>query len=131
VYCTDSSHTLILVVIGTADALAANVVERTREIGTLRAIGYTPGSIAMMVIAQALAIGIVGAGLAVLLGMGMSVAFVEGVLQAILGWQLEVDPTWGAAASAAGLGIVACVLGGLLPAIRAARLSVAEALRYE
>jgi ABC-type antimicrobial peptide transport system permease subunit len=86
---------------------------------------------ARMVVAQALAIGIVGAGFAVVLGVGMSWAFVWGVLQAILGWQLESHFAAAAALSSASLGIAACLLGGLLPAIRASRISIASALRYE
>lgn len=123
--------TIFVVLIGTADGLAANVIERTREIGTLRSLGYRPHSIAAMVLAQAFAIGVVGAVLAVVLGLSMSFVFVEGVLQSILGWQLKVYPTYAAAAGAAALGILACVLGGLVPAIRASRISVVRALRYE
>ncbi|MBM4269957.1 MAG: ABC transporter permease [Deltaproteobacteria bacterium] len=123
--------TVIVVFAGTADALAANVIERTREIGTLRSIGHAPAAIGKMVVAQALVIGIAGAALAAILGVGMGFAFVAGVLQSILGWQLEVYPTFGAPAAAATLGVLACVLGGTLPAIRASRLSIVHALRYE
>jgi putative ABC transport system permease protein len=124
--------TLLVVLIGTADALVASVLERTREIGILRAIGYRPASMGGMVFAQSLAIGVTGACLAVAVGTGMSIAFVLGILPALLGWQqLEVQPTYGILAAVTGLGLVACLAGGLLPAARAARIPVATAIRHE
>ena len=84
-----------------------------------------------MVLAQALAIGAVGAGLAMFLGIAMSYVFVQGMLQAIVGWELEVYPMYAGAAAAAALGIIACLLGGVVPAVRASRISIVAALRYE
>lgn len=123
--------TLVVVLIGTADALAASVIERTREIGILRAIGYRPGAVGAMVLAQSLAIGIAGAGLAIPLGLGMALAFVESVLPSLLGWRLEVQPTYGIVAATAVLGLLACVAGGVLPALRATRIPVAAAIRHD
>jgi putative ABC transport system permease protein len=122
---------LLVVLIGTGDALASNVGERTRELGTLRAMGYTPRALAQMILAQGLAVGVTGSALAVVVGMAMSVAFVSGVLPATLGWQLALDPTYGLAALVAVLGVVASVLGAVLPAVRAARIPVATVLRWE
>jgi putative ABC transport system permease protein len=123
--------TLLVVLIGTADALAASVLERTREIGILRAIGYRPSAMGCMVLAQSLAIGLTGATLAIALGVGMAVAFVGGVLPALLGWRLEVHATYDVIAAAAALGLLACLAGAALPAARAARIPVAAAIRQE
>jgi len=123
--------TIIVVVVGTADALAANVVERTREIGTLRALGYSPTDIGKMVLAQAGAIGLAGSGLAVCLGLALSIAFVEGILEPTIGWNLFGSPSYPTAALVSVLGVGACILGGIPPAIRAARLLIVKALRYE
>ena len=123
--------TLIVVVIGTGDALAASVLERTREIGTMRALGLSPRAIAAQVFAQACAIASVGVGLALLVGYAMSFAFVKGLIPSLLGWQLELDARWQVAALAAALGALACVVGALVPAVRASRMSAVAALRYE
>jgi putative ABC transport system permease protein len=128
---TMSAITIVVVLIGAADALIANVLERTREIGTLRSLGYSPAAIARMVLAQALAIGIVGSGLAVLVGIGTSLAFVEGVLQAILGWQLEMYVRYAVVSAIALMGIMACVVGALIPAVRASKMSIGQALREQ
>jgi putative ABC transport system permease protein len=123
--------TLIVVVIGTGDALAANVLERTREIGTMRALGMAPRDVAAQVFAQAGAIALVGTGLAIVVGYAMSFAFVEGLIPSLLGWQLALDARGRVAAVAVVLGALACVAGAFVPAARASRMSPAAALRYE
>jgi putative ABC transport system permease protein len=122
---------LLVVVIGTADALAASVVERTREIGALRALGLTPRDAAAQVLAQATAIALVGIAVALAVGHAMSFAFVEGLVPSLLGWRLELRASWQVAGVAATLGVIACLLGAFVPAARAGRLSPITALRYE
>jgi putative ABC transport system permease protein len=123
--------TLLVVLIGTGDALAANVRERKREIATLRSIGVGPGAVAGMVLAQALAIGIAGSVLAMVVGIAASYSFVHGVLQGVLGWELQVYPSYGTALIGMAMGISACVIGSIVPALYAARLPISKALRYE
>ncbi|HEY8516717.1 MAG TPA: ABC transporter permease [Candidatus Binatia bacterium] len=123
--------TLVVVLFGSGDALAANVAERAKEIGTLRALGLSSGSITGMVLGQALAIGLVGAALGVAAGWAMSFGFVEGVVRLALGWNVVFDPTYTTALVAALLGIAACLLGAAVPAVRAGRMSAATLLRYE
>lgn len=123
--------TLVVVLVGCGDALAANVLERTRELGAMRALGMSRAQVRLMVLAQALAIGLAGSGLAILVGLALCVAFTEGFTPAVIGWDLEFRPSVGVAFLGAGLGTLACVLGAAVPAERAARLSPAVALRYE
>jgi putative ABC transport system permease protein len=123
--------TLVVVVIGTSDALAANILERTREIGTMRALGLSSLDVGIQVVAQAMAIAAVGTSLALATGYGMSFAFVKGLIPSLLGWQLGLEPTYGLAVIAIVLGALACVVGAVVPALRAARMSPVVALRYE
>lgn len=123
--------TLVVVSIGTSDALAASVVERTREIGTMRALGASARDVAAQVVAQALAIALVGSTLAILVGYAMSFAFVDGLIPSTLGWRLGLRPSVGVAVAAVVLGALACLAGAALPALRAARMPPARALRYE
>jgi putative ABC transport system permease protein len=123
--------TLVVVVFGSADALAANVAERARDIGVLRALGFTPGDVVFMVLTQALVIGLVGAMLGAVLGVAMSFVFVEGVLRMALGWRVAFHPAYAAALSAAALGLAASVVGATMPALRAARFPAVDLLRYE
>jgi putative ABC transport system permease protein len=123
--------TIVVVMLGTADALAANILERTREIGTMRALGLSRRDVAMQVLAQAGAIGLVGTVLAIGTGYAMSFAFVTGLIPSLTGWRLGFQATYGVAAVAVSVGLLACICGALLPATRAARMSPSEALRYE
>jgi putative ABC transport system permease protein len=108
------------------------VSARTMEIATLRAIGFGSGAVVISVLVEALLLAIVGAlvgaFLAWLFFNGNTVSTIagnQGVAQ--IAFKLRVGP------NLVSLGIVwACVvglIGGLLPAIRAARLPVATALR--
>jgi putative ABC transport system permease protein len=106
------------------------VAARGREIATLRAIGFgaLPVSLSIMLEALLLALlgGIIGAGLAWFFFNGHTVSTLGGAFAQVV-FRLTVTPTLIVG------GIVwACViglLGGLFPALRAARLSVADALR--
>ena len=130
-FTTLAALTLLVVAIGTADALAADVVERTREIGTLRTLGISPRDIGVMLLMQALAIGVVGGVLGLLVGAGLSLSFVEGLLPDILGWQLQLRFNGSLALGVSVAGILACLVGAILPAIRGGALPPAQALRYE
>lgn len=123
--------TLLVVVLGTADALAASVHERTREIGSLRALGCTPALARHMVLVQALGIGLAGGGLAVVVGIGWTVGYVAGVLPATVGLDVAVQVPPIILVVATGLGVAACLGGALIPSLRAGRIQVVEALRYE
>jgi putative ABC transport system permease protein len=115
---------------GALNSMYSAVAARGLEIATLRAIGFgaLPVLLSVMIEALLLALigGIIGASLAWLFFNGHSVSTLGGAFAQVV-FQLTVTPTLIAT------GVVwACViglLGGLFPALRAARLPVAEALR--
>jgi putative ABC transport system permease protein len=123
--------TLLLVLIGVGDTLAAGVISRTKEIGMMRAIGVHRGSIFQIVLLEGAGIAVLGLLLAVLLGMALGIFWVNVQFPAILGWNLELHPPLVSMAVMAGVTIFLCLCGALLPAIRAARLTVPTALRNE
>ncbi len=118
-------------IFGALNTMYSAVSTRSREIATLRAIGFGPTPVVISVFAEALLLsligGAVGTALAWLLFNGHSVDTRGGGLGGQLIFELAVTPPLIV------LGIVwACVIGvigGLFPAIRAARLPVATALR--
>ncbi|MGH8149126.1 MAG: ABC transporter permease [Steroidobacteraceae bacterium] len=113
------------------NTLYSAVAARTGEIATLRAIGFGPAGVVTSVLVEALLLSIlgalIGAAVAWLLFNGNSLSTESGVFDSQVTFRLLVRP------SLVGIGIaLACVIGlvgGLLPAIRAARLPVAVALR--
>lgn len=110
------------------NTLAIGVLERTREMGMLRAVGATRKQIYSMVVSEALLLALIGAALGVLCGLYLGFVFVSG-LQAIfpLGYTF---PLTGIAA-AIFIALFFGVLASLIPARQAARMNVVEALRYE
>jgi len=123
---------LILVVasLGVVNTLTMNVLEQTRELGLLRAIGMKRGQVGRLVVAQALTVGVLsllpGMALGILLSYLMNLAST-----ALIGhpvpFRLEVYFVTGCAAAA----LAAALLAAWWPARRAARLQVIQALQYE
>ena len=123
--------TFIAVVIGSiivANTMWMSVLERTREIGVLRAVGWSRLRIVLMIVLEAA-------------GLGLGACVLGSVLGLALAWSttwlpvsnLFVDPTYDPATLllALAVALLLSMLGALLPAWRAARILPAEALRYE
>jgi putative ABC transport system permease protein len=99
---------------------------RTREIGTLRAIGFGATPVVMSVLAEAALLGAIGA----LLGTAIAWLIFDGRDMWVWGaFKLRVSPALWVLGLAWAL--VTSLLGGLLPALRAGQLSPIEALRIE
>jgi putative ABC transport system permease protein len=122
---------LALLVVGMSDTLGAGVVERTRELGAIRALGVRPRHVARLVVLEALVLGGLGLALALPTGFGLGVLWVKATFPTLLGWVLDVHVPYARTAGVVGLALGACVLAALLPARRAAALRPALALRAE
>jgi putative ABC transport system permease protein len=117
-------------VFGALNTMYGAVAERTREIATLRAIGFREGSVVLSFVLESLLIAALGGGLGCLL-----VLPVNGLTTGTMNWQtfshlafaFQVTPSLLVAGLLFALSMG--VIGGLPPAIRAARLPVAAALR--
>lgn len=104
-----------------------NVLTRSREIAVRRTEGATRGDIARQFLAEGFLLGLVGAGLGCVLGMGLaqlraSLEPVTGVTWSFPGWQ---------AGAASLVALIVGVLASVLPAIRAGRLDPVEGLADE
>ena len=111
--------------LGAVNSLYAIVDSRRRELGTLRAIGFGSGAIVASILCESLLFALPGA----LLGGAVAWVFFNGLSASPFGYnfQLAVTPALGLIGIAWALGMG--LAGGLLPALRAARLPVATALR--
>lgn len=111
-----------------ANTMIMSIFERTREIGTLRALGWRRRRILGQILLESLLLCLVSAALGSLLSVGL-MTLMTGipVVGAYMSVTWSIDIFVSAFATAGVLGI----LGGLYPAWRASRLLPAEALRYE
>jgi putative ABC transport system permease protein len=117
--------------LGLAGTMSINVLERTREIGVMRAIGASDSAIRQIVLSEGLTIAalawLIGTIVSLPLSLAMCYAFGKGLLNAPLTWSyaLPAVSIW--------LGVVLLIatMASLLPARAAVRLTVREVLAYE
>jgi putative ABC transport system permease protein len=110
------------------NTLAINVIERTREIGMLRAVGSTRKQIRSLVVAEALLLAAIGTAFGILGGLYLGYVFVTAVkVMFPMGYYF---PLAGVLAAIA-IGLLCGALAAVIPARQAAGMNVVEALRYE
>jgi putative ABC transport system permease protein len=118
-------------VFGALNTMYSSVSARTREIATLRALGFGSGAVVVSVMIESLALGALGGGI----GAALAYFTFNGLRTATMNWQSFSQVTFAFAVTPDLLvrGIVWSILiglvGGLFPAIRGARLPIAAALR--
>ena len=119
---------LLIAVLGIVNTLALSIIERTREVGLLRAVGVTRRQLRRMITLESVVIAVLGAILGVLLGTGFGVA----LMYAVRDEGLEViSVPYGQVATFLLLSVLIGVLAAVLPARRAARLDVLRAIATE
>jgi putative ABC transport system permease protein len=119
---------IVIAVVGIVNTLALSVLERTRELGLLRALGMTRGQVREMVAWESVIIALLGAALGLFVGAGLGIAMASSLhadgitATAVPGANLLLY-----AAAAACFGLIAAVF----PAIRASRVNVLRAVTTE
>jgi len=142
-----ASISLLVAGIGIMNIMTVSVMERTREIGILKAIGAKSHTVLAMFLSEALLIGMIGGLIGVFTGYGLSFAlayalsrFIQPQHQQDTVFQTPetpqgiaispvISPEWTVVALI--FAIIVCVIFGLYPARKAAKLNPVEALRYE
>ncbi|MGI8645711.1 MAG: ABC transporter permease [Nocardioides sp.] len=119
---------LIIAVLGIINTLALSVIERTREVGLLRAIGLSRSQLRRMITLESVVISVLGA----LLGVAMGLIFGIALMYSLRDEGLEViSVPGGQLAVFLLLSLVIGVLAAVFPARRAARLDVLQAIATE
>jgi putative ABC transport system permease protein len=119
---------VLIAALGIVNTLTMNVVERVREIGILRAAGMTRDQVWRSVVVEAGVLGLAGALLGIVLGVGV------GALMVVLaGGRVDVAGgiPWPIIGLALVLGVVVAMLAAAYPARLASRLSIVRAVQYE
>jgi putative ABC transport system permease protein len=113
---------LLVGAVGVANIMIIGVLERRSEIGLRRALGATKANIRNQFLSEAILLALLGGIVGVLAGI-----LATAIYASTKGWAIVIPPlAWGGGLAAA---IAIGAIAGLLPAIRAARMSPTEALR--
>lgn len=121
------AFSILVSVLGILNTLALSVLERTRELGLLRAVGMSRRQLRTMVVLEAVLTALVGAVLGLVLGSAFAAAM-SGPLAGegfVLAWPVDQLVVMFVVAALAGVAAAA------LPARRAARIALLEAIAYE
>ncbi len=118
-------------IFGALNTMYSAVAARTREVATLRALGFGAGAVVVSVLVEAMLLALAGGAL----GAAAAWFFFDGYRTSTLNWDsfsqvtFAFDVTPALLAQGTALALVLGLVGGLFPAIRAARLPVTAALR--
>ena len=116
---------------GALNTMYSAVADRTREISTLRALGFGAGPVVFSVLVESVLLSILGG----VIGAGAAWLLFDGYRASTINWQTFSQVTFAFKVTPELLGLaiifatVIGIVGGLFPAIRAARLSIATGLR--
>ncbi len=130
--------TLIIIVacFNIAGMLIVRVVEKTKDIGILKSLGARPGDIAAVFHGEGLCIGLIGTGIGA--GVGLCISWVQKTFKVITLPRdiyyidaLPVALNWRDVTIVITCAVLLSLLATLYPSVRAARLHVVDALRYE
>lgn len=117
--------------IGIMNTMYTSVLERTKEIGIMKAIGATNQNILSIFLIESGLLGLVGGAIGVLLGIGIG-KLVEFIAAQALGSNLlQATFPWYLIVGALAFSFIVGTLSGSLPAIKASKLKPVDALKYE
>jgi putative ABC transport system permease protein len=119
---------ILIAVLGIINTLALSVLERTRELGLLRAVGLNRVQTMRMVTVEAVVISVFGAVLGLAVGAGLGAAVVQALKDEGI---TDLAFPWVQMGTYLVLAALVGVLAAVLPAIRAARTNVLAAIAYE
>jgi putative ABC transport system permease protein len=117
------TFTILLV---SANSIAMSVRERTREMGILRTLGYTPGEIRGMVLGESVLIALLGG----LLGMAITTGLTRAAAVGAGPWGEMFKFHWEAAVVVTALAVVVGVVSAFVPAVFASRRNIVDAIRF-
>ncbi len=122
---------IIIAVVGIVNTLLISIIDRTRELGILRAMGFTREQLSRLIVWEAGIMGLIAGTLGALAGSAFSMSIVHLINRQLVGWSTAfVFPT-----DSVVKGFFVALIGALIaawyPARKASRLNVIQAMEYE
>ena len=122
---------VVVAIFSVINTLLASVLDRTREIGVLRAIGATQAQVRRMIIFEAAWMGLIGGFLGLIAGTIMSYHHVVYNTKVLTGWTFEYYYPYEVALLSIFISVILCLLAGYGPAKQAASTPIISAIGYE
>jgi len=120
---------IVAVVLGIASVLAISVLQKSKQIGILKAMGIKDGASSVIFLTQGFMLGIIGAIFGILLGLGLIVAFTAFALNPDGTPLIPLTIKYGFIALSGSIAIVASMAASLIPAIRSMRMDPIEVIK--
>ncbi|HVY63707.1 MAG TPA: FtsX-like permease family protein [Gammaproteobacteria bacterium] len=121
----------VVAFLGVLSALLAIELERGRELGVLRALGFTPRDLATSLLVQTGLLGLAAGFVAMPLGTALAALLVHVINRRSFGWTMDFAPAVEPLAAGLALAVGAALLAGVYPSWRAGRGVLGNALREE
>ncbi|MEM0002482.1 MAG: ABC transporter permease [Desulfurococcaceae archaeon] len=129
-----TTSSFAVAVAGVAASMITSVMERTREIGVMKAIGFRDKQVLVLILSEGIIISIIGYTIGLILGV-IGARFLAGSTNLRIGdfWEITAEPKFTAdlIARSVFMTISVGILGALFPAYRAMKIPPAVALKYE
>ncbi len=107
------------------------VLERTRDLGVLRAIGASRTQVSHLMLVEAGFLGLVSSGVGLLSGIGLALVLTFVINRVFFGWTIDLSFPWWELAALPFWMTATALVAGVFPALRAAEVAPAAALRME
>jgi putative ABC transport system permease protein len=122
---------VVVAIFSVINTLLASILDRTREIGMLRAIGATRSQISRIIVMEAGGMGLLGGLLGIFAGTIMSYHHVVYNTKMLTGWTFQFYYPYDIAALSLAASVILCVVAGYGPAKQAAATPIVTAIGYE
>jgi putative ABC transport system permease protein len=122
---------VMVAILGVMNTLLTTILERRRELAVLRVLGSTQAQMRKIILYEALLISLIGISLGLGTSFLLSQILIDVINKQSFGWTILFDPAWTGLTRAALFVLAASLLSAYLPARRASKIRLTEALQYE